>query len=1132
MSDFTTSYLAELAGGLSVEIVKSLTGALREKISGTAKEQAVERCLRIGLTALLATATVESKDEREHLKTIFSHFFQNPKVGREIGVLLRGKKLNRKKLAALFADAGFKANSLPNFSFDQAMAAFATAFQLAATDEPELQGTIKTNQALTQTHLQREMLKTLHGLVEFLQKSRLNSIRIKDGEVSAQPQSGKKRKAYQIKLAKRSVLVGKKAKKNIVITGNKNRVTVVQKQIVKKSSAAAPTGRREAYLNRLFETCRALSLGGIDPKAASEAEARLNLEAVYTALLTLTPETHERLLRGEHLEKEARRLSALEQLNQHHRLVLLGDPGSGKTTFVNFVVLCLAGEALRREQANLKVLTAPLPVDDEDEEKKKRQNWKHGALLPIRIILRDFAARSLPDANEKAGTEHLWNFIAEELRAWPDYAPQLHDELLNKGGLVLLDGLDEVPEANQRRVQIKQVIEDFAACFPRCRILVTSRTYAYQKQDWRLPQFSEAVLAPFSPGQIRRFVEHWYSHIGAVRGLQAEDAQGRAELLKNAIFNSERLTALAERPLLLTLMASLHAWRGGSLPEKREELYNDTVDLLLDWWERPKAVREASGQTRVEQPSLAEWLKVDRQKVRELLNALAFEAHRGQPELANTADVPEDKLIAGLMRLSNNPDVKPALLIKYLSERAGLLLPRGVEVYTFPHRTFQEYLAACYLTDHDYPDQLAELVKADPNRWREVALLAGAKASRGTASAAWNLVEALCYRDLTPNCALPEIWGAHLAGQALVEMVDLNQISARNRDKKTRVQQGLLHILQRSDFPAIERALAGNSLARLDDPREEVMTIDKMQFCLVPKGPFWMGSEDGEEYEKPLHRNECLTYDYWMSRYPVTNAQFAAFVQAGGYKIERYWPEAKAAKVWQDKQVKGYKDKPRQQPHDFVAPFNLPNHPVLSITWYEMLAFTRWLTELAHEKKWLDEKMKIDLPSEAEWEKAARGGEEILPSPRIASLDKIVMEHYTIGPQKSNEKPQRRYPWSDEADPNCANYDETKISATNAVGCFSNGASPYGCEEMSGNVWEWTRSLWGKVWQKPDFIYPYDLNDGRENLGASHDVSRVLRGGAFYSYGRYVRCAYRRGFNPYGWSDIVGYRLSAARPLL
>ena len=124
-------------------------------------------------------------------------------------------------------------------------------------------------------------------------------------------------------------------------------------------------------------------------------------------------------------------------------------------------------------------------------------------------------------------------------------------------------------------------------------------------------------------------------------------------------------------------MASLHAWRGGSLPEGREALYADAMDLLLDSWESPKVVRDAQGNPRVEQPSLSEWLKLDREKVRALLNELAYKAHACQPELVGTADVAESELVGGLLRLTENPEVKPKRLVEYLSDRAGLLPPRG-----------------------------------------------------------------------------------------------------------------------------------------------------------------------------------------------------------------------------------------------------------------------------------------------------------------------------------------------------------------------------------------------------------------------------------------------------------------------
>ncbi len=118
----------------------------------------------------------------------------------------------------------------------------------------------------------------------------------------------------------------------------------------------------------------------------------------------------------------------------------------------------------------------------------------------------------------------LWTFIVNELGPHADYAEDLKRTLRDGGALVLLDGLDEVPEADRRREQVKTAVLGFVEDFPQCRFVVTSRTYAYQRQDWKLMSFAEAVLAPFTPGQISRFVDRWYAHVGVARGLSPDEA--------------------------------------------------------------------------------------------------------------------------------------------------------------------------------------------------------------------------------------------------------------------------------------------------------------------------------------------------------------------------------------------------------------------------------------------------------------------------------------------------------------------------------------------------------------------------------------------------------------------------------
>ena len=208
----------------------------------------------------------------------------------------------------------------------------------------------------------------------------------------------------------------------------------------------------------------------------------------------------------------------------------------------------------------------------------------------------------------------------------------------------------------------------------------------------------------------------------------------------------------------------------------------------------------------------------------------------------------------------------------------------------------------------------------------------------------------------------------------------------------------------------------------------------EMAFVLVPAGVFTMGA-DTEQHQ--VHLDE-----YWIGITPVTNRQYQIFVEASGHKTPSHWEVGK-------------------------IPSKKANHPVVNVSWHDGRAFCEWLSDLSGEI--------IRLPTEAEWEKAARG---------------------TDG---------RKYPWGDQApDVGLCNFNEN-IGDTTRVGRYSPaGDSPYGCLDMAGNVWDWTSSIYKD--------YPYRVGDGREAIDS--DDSRVLRGGSWNNNGRDVRSAYRSGTHP------------------
>ncbi len=249
----------------------------------------------------------------------------------------------------------------------------------------------------------------------------------------------------------------------------------------------------------------------------------------------------------------------------------------------------------------------------------------------------------------------------------------------------------------------------------------------------------------------------------------------------------------------------------------------------------------------------------------------------------------------------------------------------------------------------------------------------------------------------------------------------------------------------------------------------------------VPTGPFLMGSSNSDKQaysdEKPQHT--LILPDYWIAKTPVTNAQFRPFVEGDGYRNRTYWTAA----GWQwrenEKVVKpGYWD-------DRLLTWDY--NPVVGVSWFEAMAYCRWLTaQTGH---------KFRLPSEAEWEKAARG---------------------TDG---------RIYPWGTAWEIGRCNFEEAGVKSTTPVGKYWNGGSPYGAQDMAGNVYEWCATKYGRS-------YPYQVEDEWTEAYLEADPGRMLRGGSWYSEQKYVRGAARNGIGYARYRNYdVGLRVASRSPL-
>ena len=277
-----------------------------------------------------------------------------------------------------------------------------------------------------------------------------------------------------------------------------------------------------------------------------------------------------------------------------------------------------------------------------------------------------------------------------------------------------------------------------------------------------------------------------------------------------------------------------------------------------------------------------------------------------------------------------------------------------------------------------------------------------------------------------------------------------------------------------------------------------------IELVRIPKGPFVMGSTDDSvlawDDEKPQH-TVGIPYDYWIGKYPVTTAQFGEFARSTAFetRAEREgW-----AWVWDSRNEQWRKGEGANWRNQLGTDSNtifFEKHPVASVCWHDALAFCEWLNQ-KHGRN-LPPGYHFRLPSEAEWEKAARG---------------------TDG---------REWPWGNDFDAALCNSREKGKVCTTPVGAYSpQGDSPYGVADMSGNVWEWTLTLWGTDRDKSDYVYPYVGDDGRENQAAGDGAFRIIRGGSFKDDRKGMRCACRDLDPPHYSLNNLGFRVFVAPTL-
>jgi formylglycine-generating enzyme required for sulfatase activity len=499
---------------------------------------------------------------------------------------------------------------------------------------------------------------------------------------------------------------------------------------------------------------------------------------------------------------------------------------------------------------------------------------------------------------------------------------------------------------------------------------------------------------------------------------------------------------MARNPVMLTALAVVH-WNEKRLPEQRADLY----ESILTWLSRSREQRPGRPT-----PECCVGL------LQNLALGMQDHPHGRQAQVRRRWAAEQ---IAGGFREHEAPHERIAAAERFLADEeldSGIVVARGEDDVRFWHLTFQEYLAARALAaseDDVRRERLLATEKLFRPEWREVFLLLAGVLHHHGMERVDQMIRVVLDR-LGPNPTLAD--RARCAGLLGAAVRDLAPVNYRPNDG--RYQQMLDEVLgifdaERSRGVPIQDAIAAaDALGQAGDPRFAAREADRL-WVTIPAGEFWMGAQKtkprGRNYdpeaddekapEAPVHRVHLASYR--IGRYPVTVDQYRLFVENGGYELPQFWDagghgQFTEPEFWHE-----------QLPH--------PNWPVAGVSWFEAQAYCHWTG--------------CRLPTEAEWERAARGGDD------------------------------RRFPWgNEEPDETRMNY-QIKVRHPTPVGVYPGGTSAEGVADLAGNVSEWCQ----------DFYGPYSAQGTRRPTGSTE---RIARGGGWASYAWDCRVSCRGRLGP------------------